>query len=303
MALAPRVVLVHRQTELEELAVRHSTPQQAGFFLQQRGRSLDAVRVGQVAQQTALDIVTAGIPADWRRGDVERDDLARFVFGPEDVIVAVGQDGLVANVAKYLDGQPVIGIDPDPERNAGVLVRHPPEAIGGLLAAAVAGGGVGGRGGDNIQLRSMVQVTTDDGQSLRALNEIYVGHATHQSARYTIRVPDGRRERQSSSGILVGTGTGSTGWCRSVWLERRSSLTLPEPAERALCWFVREAWPSPATGTGLTQGRLDAGQQLVLTAESDLVVFGDGIETDFVPVTFGQNATLQLADRQLRLVV
>ena len=305
MALAPRVVLVHRQTELEELAMRHSTPQQAGFFLQQRGRSLDTVRVGQVAQQTALDIVTAGIPADWRRGEVERDDLARFVFGPEDVIVAVGQDGLVANVAKYLDGQPVIGIDPDPGRNAGVLVRHPPEAIAGLLAEAVAGGrgGRGGRGGGNTELRSMVQVTTDDGQSLLALNEIYVGHATHQSARYTIRVPDGRSERQSSSGILVGTGTGSTGWCRSVWLERRSALTLPEPTERALCWFVREAWPSPATGTELTQGRLEAGQELVLTAESDLVVFGDGIETDFVPVTFGQNATLGLADRQLRLVV
>jgi hypothetical protein len=40
-----------------------------------------------------------------------------------------------------------------------------------------------------------------------------------------------------------------------------------------------------------------------VTAESDLVVFGDGIETDFVPVTWGQSATLRVADRQLRLVV
>src|SRR6266508_6890297 len=100
MALAPRVVLVHRETELEQLAERHSTPQQAAFFLQRRGRSLDAVRAGQVTQQTALDLVAAAIPADWRRGEVERGDLARFVFGPEDVVVAVGQDGLVANVAE-----------------------------------------------------------------------------------------------------------------------------------------------------------------------------------------------------------
>lgn len=302
MALAPRVVLVHRETELEELAVRHSTPQQAAFFLQQRGRSLDTVRIDQVAHESALEIVTAAIPPDWRRGEVERDDLARFVFGPEDIVVAVGQDGLVANVAKYLDGQPVIGINPDPGRNLGVLVRHPPEAIAGLLAAAASSGPGGGSGRDT-QLRSMVRVTTDDGQSLIALNEIYVGHATHQSARYTIRVPDGHRERQSSSGILVGTGTGSTGWCRSVWLERHSPLTLPGPTERTLCWFVREAWPSPSTGTELTEGTLTVDQELSLTAESDLVVFGDGIETDFVPVTWGQTATLTLAHHQLHLVV
>jgi hypothetical protein len=149
----------------------------------------------------------------------------------------------------------------------------------------------------------MVRVSTDDGQSLVALNEIYVGQATHQSARYTIRLPDGRSERQSSSGILVGTGTGATGWCGSVWLERRSSLTLPGPTDRSLCWFVREAWPSPATGTNLTEGSLTDDQDLVLTAESDLVVFGDGIESDFVPVSWGQNTTLRVAEQRLHLIV
>jgi hypothetical protein len=296
MSLAPRVVLVHRETELQELAERHSTPQQAAFFLERRGRSLDRARAGSVAHQSALDAVAAAIPQDWRRGEVERSDLARFVFGPEDVVVAVGQDGLVANVAKYLDNQPVIGINPDPARNPGVLVRHPPEAVADLLAAA-------GRGRAATEARAMVQVTTDDGQSLVALNELYVGHPTHQSARYRLEVPDGRREGQSSSGVLVGTGTGSTGWCRSAWLERRSPLTLPAPTDRTLCWFVREAWPSPSTGTDLTEGTVDATEQLVVTAESDLVVFGDGIETDFVPVTWGQTATLRVADRRLRLVV
>ena len=156
---------------------------------------------------------------------------------------------------------------------------------------------------ERTQLRSMVRVTTDDGQTLVALNEIYIGHPTHQSARYSIQPPDGRRERQSSSGILVGTGTGSTGWCRSVWLERHSPLVLPEPTDRTLCWFVREAWPSPSTGTVLTEGTFDTPDELVVTAESDLVVFGDGIETDFVPLTWGQNATITIADHHLHLVI
>ena len=71
---------------------------------------------------------------------VERADLPRFLFSPEDIMVAVGQDGLVANLAKYLDGQLIIGIDAEPGRNPGVLVRHPPRACAGLLALAVRGG-------------------------------------------------------------------------------------------------------------------------------------------------------------------
>lgn len=42
---------------------------------------------------------------------IKRAHFDRFVFAPEDVVIAVGQDGLVANVAKYLDGQPVLGIN------------------------------------------------------------------------------------------------------------------------------------------------------------------------------------------------
>jgi NAD kinase len=295
--LAPRAVLVHRRTELEELTARHGTRQQVEFFLQSRGRAIEELDARHAVQQGALYLVSSAIPLDWRRGEVERADLARFTFSSEDIVVAVGQDGLVANAAKYLDGQPVIGINPDPGRNPGVLVRHPPEAAGSLLL------GVGHEGPDHVQRRVMVEAVLDDGQALRALNEIYIGHPSHQSARYRITSADGTTERQSSSGVLVGTGTGSTGWCRSVALERQSTIHLPDPEAPALCWFVREAWPSPATGTTLTEGLLAPDQHLTITAESDLVLFGDGIEHDAVPLTWGQRATVRIARETLNLVV
>lgn len=300
MSLSPRVVVVHRHTELDDLVARHSTRQQAAFFLEGRGQRLEEVEERHAAQQEALAALAKAIPLDWRRGQVERADLDRFVFGPEDIVVAVGQDGLVANVAKYLDGQPVIGINPDSDRNPGVLVRHRSQDLSGLLGLAVASGD---EPGARVEERSMVRATTDDGQALFALNEIYVGHPSHQSARYRLNAPGGGDERQSSSGILVGTGTGSTGWCRSVWLDRGRPFELPEPEDPNLCWFVREAWPSPATGTSLTAGQLGPREELVITAESSLVLFGDGIESDSVPLTWSQQVTLALADQRLRLVV
>jgi NAD kinase len=295
--LAPRAVIVHRRTELEELTARHGTRQQIQFFLRSRGRTIEELDSRHAFQQGALRLASSAIPLDWRRADVEREDLARFTFSAEDIVITVGQDGLVANAAKYLDGQPVIGINPEPDRNPGVLVRHPPEAVGPLLV------GADHTGPDHLQRRVMVEASVDDGQVLRALNEIYIGHPSHQSARYRLSIPDGTTERQSSSGLLVGTGTGSTGWCRSVALERHSSIRLPDPEAPALCWFVREAWPSPATGTTLTEGLLGPDQHVAITAESDLVLFGDGIEHDAVPLTWGQQATVRLARHTLNLIV
>jgi hypothetical protein len=289
--LAPRVVLVSRRSELDELLARHGTRAAAAYFLRQRGRDLDEVAARHAALQTALAQVGAAIPADWRRGHIDRDDLPRFLFGPEDIVVAVGQDGLVANVAKYLDGQPVIGVDPEPERNPGVLVRHRPAAVAALLRSYV------------VQERTMVSARLDDGQELLGLNEVYFGHITHQSARYVLSTPSGSRERHSSSGVVVGTGTGATGWCSSIARQRSDAPVLPEPDEAALCWFVREAWPSPATGVSLTAGRLSADERLELASEGErLVVFADGLEPDRLELAWGQRVSVGVAARRLRLV-
>src|SRR5687767_6219340 len=107
--LAPRVVVVSRRSELNELLDRHGTRGAAAYFLRQRNRGLDEVQQRHDALENALTQVSAAVPATWRRGSVDREDLPRFLFGPEDIVVAVGQDGLVANAAKYLSGQPVIG--------------------------------------------------------------------------------------------------------------------------------------------------------------------------------------------------
>jgi NAD kinase len=297
MSLAPRVVIIHRRSELEELRARHATRAQAAFYLERRGRTMAEVEHGQEVQTAAVQAVNASIPVEWRRGAVEREDLPRFLFEPEDVIVAVGQDGLVANVAKYLSGQLVIGINDDERRNPGVLVQHPPSAAARLIRAA------GDARAMAIEERTMVEAVTDDGQRLLALNEVYVGQASHQTARYTVRLPDRRSERQASSGIVIGTGTGATGWCRSLWLERHSQLTLPAPVALDLAWFVREAWPSPTTGATLTEGLLSDGADLAVTIESDrLVAFGDGMEADSLSLIRGQTVVLRRAANRLRLV-
>ncbi len=295
--MTPRVVVVTRCTDYERLIAEHATFEQARFFLKTRGQSIDKTRARHECFVEAVNRVVSMIPRSWRQTRVRRADVDRFLFEPTDVVVVIGQDGLVANVAKYLDGQRVVGINPEPKRYDGVLVPLEVDDASPTLLDAAA------KGEASCEVRTMVEARLDDGQRLLALNEVFLGHRTHQSARYRI-AHSGDEELHSSSGVVVSTGTGATGWARSIHRARHTEVALPAPGERRLAFFVREAFPSVATGTGITDGEVTDGDALTLTSrmDGDGVIFGDGIEADRLAFTWGNVARVGVAEERLHLV-
>jgi NAD kinase len=292
--ISPRAVFVTRETDYELLLARHATRGQAKFFLETRGQDIDAVEDRHRQLHATLHAGRATVPADWRQAAVARADLDRFLFGREDVIVVVGQDGLVANVAKYLDGQPVLGLNPAPDLYDGVLVRVPLAQLPTLLPASAAGAAPAER-------RTMVEARLDSGERLLALNEVFVGHHSHQSARYRIAT-GAAAEDHSSSGIIVASGTGATGWARSIMEATHEPLPLG-PEERAVAFFVREPFPSVATGTTVRAGKLAAAPLAVTSRMNDGgVIFADGIEQDFLAFDWGRTVQLGPAAQTLHLI-
>ena len=294
----PRLVLVTRPTPIEQLLQRHGTYGQARFYLESRGQSIAWAEEIHERCTAGLATVQRALPQDARRARLDRGDLASFLLAPDDVVIVVGQDGLVPNVAKYLDGQLMLGINPDPARYDGILCPHPPRAMPALLEWLETRNNA-----FSIQRRTMAVAEREDGQQLLALNEIFVGHRTHQSARYRLRV-QGREERQSSSGVIVSTGTGSTGWARSIARQRRLELDIT-PEDERLLWLVREPFPSRATAVDLDMGFLATDDALEMTSEmaEDGVLFGDGIEADAIEFLSGQSVRVSLARQRLNLVV
>lgn len=293
-ALPPRVVFVVRETDFERLLARHATRQQARFFLESRGQSLAALEAAHDRYYAVLNGVRAQTPPGWRQATAPRARLDRFLFAADDVIVAVGQDGLVANVAKYLSGQLVLGVNPAPDVYDGVLMRVAPARVGATLRAAIAGD-------CTVEMRTMAEARLDSGERLLALNELFVGRRNHQSARYCLDV-DGRGEDQSSSGVIIATGTGATGWARSI-MEATSTTLALGVGEAALAYFVREPFPSIATGTSLRYGKL-SGPFVRIRSQmnEDGVIFADGVEQDFLPFEWGHEVVASVADKHLRLV-
>lgn len=295
-SLPPRVVLVSRQTEYAALLAAHGTRGQAEFFLSGRGQDIDAIEERDMQQETTLAAAKRAIPSDWSFAHVVRDDLSRFLFFPNDIVVPVGQDGLVANVAKYLVSQPIIGISPDPATTEGVLTPHNVERLARLLLATE-------HADIDVQARSMVQAKVGQGQVLTALNELFIGHRSHQSARYVIR-SNGIEEFQSSSGIIVATGTGLTGWAKSIMTATHKEFEIA-PEDKKAAFFAREPWPSRISGCEISAGEIGDPSDLLISSRINDggVIFADGIEQDFLPFDWGAQAHITMSKRRLNLVV
>lgn len=295
----PRLVVVTRASPIAQLKARHGTTSQAAFYLSSRKQKIDTFQEQTNRLEAGITQVLQLLPTDRRRARVDRDELDRFLFEPEDIVFAVGQDGLVANVAKYLGAQPIIGINPDPARYDGVLCRLTPASTRSALTFVETGVGPFAE-----ERRTLALAEREDGQRQRALNEVFIGHKSHQSARYIIKA-GGHIERHSSSGILVSTGTGATGWARSVASQRGLLEQLPAPLENRLVFLVREPFPSVATGTKIDFGLLEPGESIEVISEmgEDGVIFADGIESDRLEFTTGQRVVVRADETPVRLIV
>ena len=215
------------------------------------------------------------------------------------IVLIVGQDGLVPNTAKYLSGQLTIGVNPDPQLYEGVLCAHHIDYLPLVLEWLESPNPT-----YHIEQRVLAQAEREDGQRLLAMNDVFAGHASHQNARYVISVT-GRQERQFSSGVICSTGTGMTGWARSIVQQRGIEAAMPGPEDPYLAWFVREPWASVVSGIELNFGVIGGRQQLVLQSQmaNSGVVFADGIESDRLEFLEGQSVSIAIAEQRLNLVM
>ena len=309
-AAIEKIVIVTRQTRLEALVERYATKGQAKFHLERQGADFAGYEREHALYHEAVASVQKSCRALLGRVHlIDRGYLPTYLFTPADLVVAVGPDGLVVNTAKYLDGQPIIGVNPDPTRYDGVLLPFGPGGVAQAARRALAGSAP-------VRLVTMAEAALADGQRLLAFNDLFIGPKSHTSARYAI-AHAGRQEVHSSSGVIVSTGAGSTGWMSSVFamaaglrpmlglpLAPLPDLRLPWDTDR-LRFAVREPFPSRATQATLVAGEITAAEPLRLESHmaEDGVIFSDGLEADFLAFNAGAVAAIGIAKRQARLVV
>jgi NAD kinase len=302
-----KIVLVTRKTRLEELIERFNTQAQAKFYIEHAGGDFSAYVAEHDAYQRSLETVRRSIEAGLKIQVMDRALVPTYLFSKQDLIVTLGQDGLVANTAKYVGGQPILAVNPDPQRFDGILLPFHPSDLRPHLERTLA---------NTAPLRAitLAEAKLNDGQRLLAFNDLFIGAQSHISARYRIEFGE-NAENHSSSGIIVSTGAGSTGWLSSIFNETSGILLFLggkpvtpmrlEWGEERLLFVVREPFLSRHSQAGIVAGILLPRAPLRLESQMPTagVIFSDGVEADHLDFNSGAIATIGIAPEKANVVV
>jgi NAD kinase len=298
-------IIVKNKTRLESLIERFNTKAQAKFYIERLGGNFEDYEMEHETFHFSLNMLQTQLSKVIKYKIVERSFLPSFIFSDKNVIVVIGQDGLVANTAKYSKGIPIIAVNPDKQRYDGVLL---PFDIRDFVL-----------GVENVvtnqfhsKIMRFAEAKLNDGQRLLAFNDLFIGASSHVSARYKISF-GANTEEQSSSGLIVSTPAGSTGWLSSIFnmaygvtslFEKNLKLKRPHIKDNELLFAVREPFQSIKTQIGITAGIIKNEHLLILESlmPTGGVIFSDGIEADFLKFNSGSIATIGVASETANLV-
>jgi NAD kinase len=302
-----KVFVITRKTRLTELVERFNTVGQARFYIEHAGGDFGEYEREDAVYRKAVEATRRSLPSDLKVQLLDRSLLPTVLFTEKDLIVTLGQDGVVANTAKYVRGQPIVAVNPDPERFDGILMPFLPVDVQDAIATVL-------RGKEHVREVTMAEARLQDGQRILAFNDLFIGASSHISARYKITV-QGKTEYQSSSGILVSTGAGSTGWISSVF-NMASGLSMAmggkllqsirmDWEDPRLFFVAREPFISRHSSAELVTGWIGNGEELLLESimPTGGCVFSDGIEADAVEFNAGAILHVQRSKEKARLVI
>jgi NAD kinase len=304
-----KIVIVTKKTPLEELVEKFNSKPQAKFYIEHSGASFDDYEDAHETYQSALDTLKKILPNHIKQQHIEKSFLPNFLFGKNDLVITIGPDGLVINTAKYLDAQPILAVNPDILRVDGVLMPFDIDSLNLQITGIL-------KGNYSVNYISMANVKLNDGQELYGVNDIFVGPRSQISFRYTIKSAN-KEEKQCSSGIIISTGAGSTGWFKSIITGAKiitrslENVTKFEDKNHQFPWdaeymyfCVREPFPSRTSRINLVFGKITKSSPLYLTSQTPqgAVIFSDGIENDFLEFNSGNVACISLANKKARLI-
>ena len=300
-------VIVTNQTRLEQQVQRFNTRAQAKFYIESSGSDFKDFEKEDSVFHSSVDDIIRKTGRHLKYKIVDRKYISNFIFTEKDMVIVVGQDGLVANTAKYAKGLPILAVNPDANRYDGILLpfngNNFETGLVNILNQKF-----------SFKEITMAEVKTNDSQSLLAFNDFFIGINTHVSARYKL-THNNRTEDQSSSGIIVSTGAGSTGWLSSLInmsngiqsalnkTATRANLTLRWDEDR-LIFIVREPFLSKTSKINLTTGFITNKDHLMVESLMPLngVIFSDGIESDFIQFNSGSIAEISIAKQKAKIV-
>jgi NAD kinase len=221
---------------------------------------------------------------------VKRNNQKESDYDGKDLVIVVGGDGTFLRASHFNKNTPAIGINPNPDTREGFYSQMDVNNFAVRLKKVLS---------DGYRVVNLLRLEVEiNGKPLKqlVLNEAYVGDAKPYNVfNYEINYR-GTREFHRSSGIIIGTPSGSTAWLKSAGGE------VMNLEEKRFQFATRELYVGRHTRRyDIRQGILEAPEELDLLCKSPGIVVVDSISPEY-EITLGDMIKVKDSGQPLRYV-
>lgn len=285
-----KVLVLHKKTTYQIQAEDYRESR----FLKLLEEKNEVVERVELAHQEHLDTLKAVQSHLTDRGIeykfIARSELDHYIKNI-DLMISVGGDGTFLDASHSLDKVPLLGVNSSKSSSFGHFCIADKKNFASIFDQILEG---------SFDYAPILRLKIElNGEIIpqRSLNEILVAHTSPAATtRYFIELGE-RREEHRSSGVLVGTPSGSTGTLRSA-----GALVQPINA-RKYQFFVREPNVRPDDDWQLDKGLVDESKCLEITSQMRTgAIFVDGPHIVY-PFQLGDKIKISAAGNDLRAFV
>jgi NAD+ kinase len=277
----PRILVVYKQSSLSSAGVLSRKISNTGRFMRNH-------RVHYATLATVENVLKKHSFA-FRK--ISRNTGANYASF--DLIITVGGDGTILNVARQTANRHVIlGVNSDPDWSIGQFCSADAGSFEKKLLGVLAGKAAISRA---YKLRLLIK-SGKDSASIECLNDVLICHANPSAmSRYELRI-NGRREEQRSSGIWLSSAAGSTA-------AMASAGGRPMPlSSQGIQYKPREVYLDRNRRNILSGGIIAPAQKaVVISYMPHGKIFVDGGHIKF-PFSYGASATVSHSPNYIQLV-
>lgn len=216
---------------------------------------------------------------------IARDDLAESVNQDADLVIAFGGDNHFVYVSHFAKSAMILGINSDPQRSDGALTSLTADQCEEALQALT-------RGDYSIEEWPRLEALVNGKPLPLTTSELFVGERERvYMSRYVLKHGD-VEETQKSSGLLITTGAGSTGWYDSACRYLHPDGNVFARTEPKFVFLATEPSKGRLNRSKLLEGTVQAGESLRIQSLNDSsgLVSVDSLDE----VLFSRGATLEV---------
>lgn len=283
-----KIALVPKLTKVEwDMKRLNLTERELKEFYDKQGLNTMVIFDSHQIQKQGLNKIKSIFP---EIETVERDKCTRESMKPFDIILAYGGDNHFQYIAHRLTSQIILGVNSDPDRSDGALTSIAINELE-LYKERILNKKFSIEEWTRLKVQTNGTIIED-----LAISEVFIGEEKRFNMSRHILELNGQKEEQKGSGLIVSTGTGSTGWYNSAHQHQVNNQVKFPRINKMAYFMLTEPFRGKHHSYKNAIGQFGEHEKLIVTSLSDTQGILAIDSLTIIPIKEGSKITIELGE-------